>query len=229
MATLTTHSHYIRVNSSPSLPDTLPDPPPLLPPTVSVGTNTVDPFSSLLVISNPDSSLAVASLPEHEQYVIGKDNLYDNNARLLPLDEDNNMGDQPLVLLEGNDSSNSPRVYVRLGRYYSNPMRTRRRKFLISLLLSDILYCLLLLSATHEFSLITVLLIAIVLIDLLGIGGASRDSLPVLTTFIVFSSASVIAQSIMAFSPLFILRILVVLMAFRVRGELMLQAQLFPS
>ena len=94
----------------------------------------------------------------------------------------------------------------------------------ISLLLSDILYCLLLLSATRDFSLFTVLLICIVLVDLLGIVGASRDSLAILTTFIILSSASVIAQSIMAFSPLFILRILVVLMAFRVRGELMLQS-----
>eukprot|EP00026_Physarum_polycephalum_P016178 Phypoly_transcript_17035.p1 GENE.Phypoly_transcript_17035~~Phypoly_transcript_17035.p1 ORF type:complete len:233 (+),score=22.90 Phypoly_transcript_17035:34-699(+) len=182
---------------------------------------TQDPFANLLVVVYPDHSLAVATTKENEHLIIGKGETGEA--------EDNNTDEEPSFpqsLLHGASPS---AMYMRLARYYSNPMRTRRRKFLISLLLSDILYCLLLLSATRDFSLFTVLLICIVLVDLLGIVGASRDSLAILTTFIILSSASVIAQSIMAFSPLFILRILVVLMAFRVRGELMLQSQLFPS
>jgi len=210
---------YTRIESAPPLPEAPPAAPATIATPLPPPVNTAEHFASLLIIVNPDSSLGVATTPDNEYLVLGK------GTDALPVGDDG-MIERPYTV----ENESSPRVYVRLARdYYSNPMRTRRRKFLISLLLSDILYCLLLLSATREFTLFTVLLICIVLIDLLGIVGASRDHLAILTTFIIFSSASVIAQSIMAFSPLFILRILVVLMAFRVRGELMLQSQLFPS
>eukprot|EP01111_Echinosteliopsis_oligospora_P013830 TRINITY_DN5062_c0_g1_i1.p1 TRINITY_DN5062_c0_g1~~TRINITY_DN5062_c0_g1_i1.p1 ORF type:complete len:207 (-),score=38.12 TRINITY_DN5062_c0_g1_i1:13-633(-) len=178
---------------------------------IASSSSSTNPPPSILVVRQPSGKLSVAATPEgEEKYYQLKETDYDPNNIQIEVYEDNNA------------LSPTTRYFINGNSYQDDAMRIRRRKFLISLLASDILYCLLLLSTRREFAVDVVLLIGIVLVDILGIIGTTKDHLNMLTAFIMLSSVSIVAQSVLTFSPWFVLRILVVLMAFRVRGELIL-------
>lgn len=103
----------------------LPPPPPPLPSTTSISTQTNDPFSSVLVILNPDHSLSIATTKENEEAILGAPEIVEESGG-ESMEEDFML--HPLMPHTNNPSG----MYMRLARYYSNPMRTRRRKFLIS-------------------------------------------------------------------------------------------------
>jgi hypothetical protein len=84
---------------------------------------TTDPYAGILVVVYPDHSLAIATTKENEELVIG------NGEGEV---EENNT-DEELSIQHPLFQTHPPStMYMRLARYYSNPMRTRRRKFLLS-------------------------------------------------------------------------------------------------
>lgn len=85
-------------------------------------TNEPEQPAGLLVVIYPDRSLAVATTKENEELVIGK--VVEEQEEQLP--EEETASRFPFL------STNPSTMYMRLARYYSNPMRTRRRKFLVS-------------------------------------------------------------------------------------------------
>ena len=90
---------------------------------------TEDPHSGLLVVVYPDHTLAVATTKDNEHLVAGR----------AEVEEDGNTDEEASFqhpLLQTNPST----MYMRLARYYSNPMRTRRRKFLVSLFITYYTY-----------------------------------------------------------------------------------------
>lgn len=86
-------------------------------------TTTNDP--NLIVVVYPDHTLAVGTTKENEQLLLGREGETEDNSNM---DEEVTF-QHPLL----QPSTNASTMYMRLARYYSNPMRTRRRKFLISL------------------------------------------------------------------------------------------------
>jgi len=177
----------------------------------------------IFVVQNPGGRLSLAVLPEHEAEYFDPVDAQTAQLPFYPPGENPNDPlrlylDERRPLVPGEPATDWASM-----RYYSNAIRERRKKFLMSLLVADIVYCLLLISTTHALNIILGLLICLVAIDVLGIMGSLKDNVKLLTAFIVLSTASLIAQSVISFSPLFILRLLIVVMAFRVRSELLTQ------
>jgi hypothetical protein len=94
---------------------------------------TQDPYASLLVVVYPDHTLAVATTKENENLIFGKEEVEEA--------DDNNIDEEPSFQHSLLHSANPSTMYMRLARYYSNPMRTRRRKFLVSFIILSLILC----------------------------------------------------------------------------------------
>eukprot|EP01112_Ceratiomyxa_fruticulosa_P005837 TRINITY_DN1667_c0_g1_i4.p1 TRINITY_DN1667_c0_g1~~TRINITY_DN1667_c0_g1_i4.p1 ORF type:complete len:226 (+),score=36.23 TRINITY_DN1667_c0_g1_i4:340-1017(+) len=96
----------------------------------------------------------------------------------------------------------------------------RRKKFFISLLFGNMIYSILLIILEHSLSPLTLMLCIVLISDMVGVYAVSKGRLRLLSAFILVDCATIVCQSVLSFSPLFVLRLLVVLIAFRVRNEM---------
>jgi len=96
----------------------------------------------------------------------------------------------------------------------------RRKKFFISLLFGNMLYSILLIILERSLSPMSLMMCIVLVSDIVGVYAVTKGKLKLLSAFILVDCATIVCQSVLNFSPLFVLRLLVVLIAFRVRNEM---------
>ncbi|GAM16891.1 hypothetical protein SAMD00019534_000660, partial [Acytostelium subglobosum LB1] len=105
----------------------------------------------------------------------------------------------------------------------------RRKKFLVSLITCEVFYCALLMAQIMHFNSMLLMLILVILSDIMGVYAVSKNKPILLSLFVFLDGLSMFVQIIsQLYSPLFLLRMIVFMIACRVRNDMVLYSSAAP-
>ncbi|EFA77006.1 hypothetical protein PPL_09758 [Heterostelium album PN500] len=99
----------------------------------------------------------------------------------------------------------------------------RRKKFLISLITCEIFYSALLMAEVLSFNPAMLMLILVIICNIIGLFSLTRNKTRIFNVFLMFNVLTIIGQILIKmFTPLFLLRLLTLMIGIRVRHEMIL-------